>query len=151
MREEMNLAEMRDAVRVGVTRRLGMLEVPDAHGFDHTSWARWGNDIEGAAAEYVYARHTGQKWNALPDPADRLRGDVGHVQVRATEHMHGGLVLHDSDADDAPFVLVVGSMPTFHIVGGIVAAAGKDRKRYWRSDWKRPAYCVPARDLRAVR
>lgn len=110
----------------------------------------WGADIEGAGAEMALAKVLGRYWaGAVVEDPRELDGDVGQrVQVRHTPRRNGCLLLHPTDPDDHAFVLVVGAMPTYRIIGWLYARQGK-RESYWRTDTGRPAFFVPQGALRA--
>lgn len=141
--------EVMQVALIGIQRRVGLLDAPDIHGYDAGAWKAWGNDIEGAAAEYVVARHYGKVWNALVSKPARRLGDVGAAEVRASRHPNGCLLLHESDPDDRGFILVVGACPEFKIVGWIKARDGK-REEFWRTDTGRPAFFVPQSALTPI-
>jgi hypothetical protein len=76
--------------------------------------------------------------------ANHRDGDVAGFQVRTTELPYGCLIIRRRDVDVLrhPFVLVVGSPPTFRIVGWIWGRAGA-LTEYWRTDVPLPAWFVP--------
>lgn len=106
----------------------------------------WDADIEGAAAELAVCKALGVFWSGLEVAgSDKRVGipDAGGVQVRSTRRLSGSLILHDGDADDDAFVLVVGRVPRLDIKGWIYGRDGK-RADFWRSESVRcPAYFVP--------
>ena len=76
------------------------------------------------------------------------------IEVRMTIHdgPNTSLIVHDTDPDDAPFVLVTPTDDplTFTLVGWIT---GRDAKRaeWWRElQPGRPAFCVPQSALAHV-
>lgn len=136
---------------VGVMRQADALkrQRPSAHGYDEKD--PWTKHVEGAAAEMAVAKVTNRYWSPLK--AGALYGgpvDVGRmIQVRQTKRGDGCLLLHRSDADDHVFVLVIGSPPSFDVVGWIKAKDGK-RPEFWRTFTGRPAFFVPQEALRPV-
>lgn len=67
---------------------------------------------------------------------------IGPIKVRTTDSPGGSLVLHKTDPDEQPFVLVVGQNASFRIVGWIYGREGKN-ERFWRTeDVQSPAYLV---------
>jgi hypothetical protein len=100
-------------------------------------------DLNGAAGELAYCKFKNYHWEASvntfgkPDAGD-------NVQVRTTTHDKGRLPVrpgHDKDSD--VFVLVVGKIPTFRIVGWML---GKDAKKEWWIDnpnKAEPGFFVP--------
>lgn len=131
----------------GVLRQIENLRAGrrDAHGF---SGDGWGLHVDGALAEMAAAKASDRYWEAVVsgDPR-RIAGDVGLVQVRSTRRVNGSLIVHPTDPDEATFVLVVGTAPSYRVVGSILGREAKD-SRWWRTDTGRPAYFVPQEVLR---
>jgi hypothetical protein len=76
--------------------------------------------------------------------------DVGKIGVRTGKSEGYRLILHQSDEDTQPFVLVVKSSieGDFYICGWIMGKEGKNEK-YWEDPFGgRPAYFIPQVDLR---
>lgn len=103
--------------------------------------------VLGAQGEVVAADYLG--YTACK--GDFAGSDVGPYQVRTRSRIDYDLLLHDSDQDDAKFILVLGPIgePTpkgglcFYIVGWLEARFGK-KKKYWKDPAiGRPAYFVP--------
>jgi hypothetical protein len=97
--------------------------------------------IQGAAAEIAASKHLNRRWlfsAYKPGQAD-LEPDI---EVRSTPRPHGCLVIRQRDHDDRPYVLVVGQIPSFRVVGWVY---GHEAKRYER----RPdgSYWVPQTEL----
>jgi hypothetical protein len=84
-----------------------------------------------------------------PGGADVSHGEVGgRIEVRATEHQDGHLLVYPSDRDDAWFVLAIGHFPEFRIAGCIKAL---DAKRYPLNERSKPrCHWVPQSDLRPL-
>lgn len=143
--------EIHQVALAGVMRNIVSLTAADAHRFNGTPYERWGLHIEGAAAEFVVAKKRSRFWNAVvaAEGFRGLPGDVGEMQVRSTWRRDGCLLLHESDPDDATFMLVTGALPTFRIVGWMLGRDGK-KSEFWRSDTGRPAFFVPQRVLTPV-
>lgn len=136
------------AAYVGLRRSSEAMRLGRQHRFGGNA-DRWGNDVEGAAAELAVAKALDHYWQPLAaDPAS-LPGDVGRLQVRQTKRADGCLILHESDPDDAPFILVTGAVPTFTLAGWLWGREGK-RPEHWRTSTGRPAFFVPQSALRAV-
>ncbi len=82
----------------------------------------------------------------------RLNGhDVSGLEVRATRHPKGCLLLKKKDRDDKPFVLaLIDDLPNVKLVGWLYAHEGK-KPRYWRDvGYGRPCYLVPQELLRPM-
>ena len=135
------------AVYVGVNRRQAAMYAssPEPHG---TPPSVWDADVEGAAAELAVAKALNRYWCGL-DGSDRLVGDVDGCQVRHSRRPNASLILHSRDLDDQRFILVVGSMPVLTVKGWLWGGEGKV-DRFWRRDVPRPAYFVPAGELRPM-
>jgi len=137
-------AEMVVVAQVGCCRQIRAIERGARE--RHAAPDPWGVNIEGAAAEYVVANWLHAWWNAIT-PLNWYGEDVGgNVHVRHTTRADGGLILHPDDPPDGKFVLVVGRLPELRIAGSLTAGRGQV-KRYWRTDWPVPAYCVPQTEL----
>ncbi len=105
----------------------------------------WGADIEGVGAEMAVAKALDRFWspNNRPDKAD-----IGErLGVRYTAYPNGHLILHPNDEDGHIFVLVVGAMPEYEVVGHVLGQDGK-REEWWR-EGERPAFFVPQGNLTA--
>lgn len=134
------------AAQAGIARRLeamGSARV-EVHGAA-SNGDYWTVDIEAAGAELAVAKAMGRFWTGTGGP-DRETGDVGGLQVRHSRRFDARLILHDRDIDDHAFVLITGSMPTFEVVGHILARDGKAAD-YWWAQAPRPAYFVPVAAL----
>jgi hypothetical protein len=147
---KLSWAECQLVAHIGATRRVSAIfrgrKVPYG---EVPSETEWGIDIEGAGAEYVVAQYLDLFWGGCV-VMGQAPADVGaHVQVRQTTRANGRLIVHDSDRDDQPFVLVRGCLPNLEMVGWIMGHAAKQRPM---EDPKggRPAYFVPDGELRAM-
>jgi hypothetical protein len=107
-------------------------------------------DIEGAAGEIAAARALNRYWHASVN-VGKEAPDVGtNIQVRATKHLNGSLIITNSDPDDQIYVLVTGTRPNYKIVGWIRGCDGK-KEQYVRAPNNRPpAYFVPQTALKKV-
>jgi hypothetical protein len=115
---------------------------PDAYGC--SPGYGWQHHCDGAAAEMAVAKWLGVYWEPLAPEGDlsRILGDVGEYEVRSTRNPQGSLILHERDAGDKMFYLVINAAPRFVIAGSLLAADGK-RNEFWRTDRPTPAYFVP--------
>ena len=140
--------ECRVAVTAGTHRRLVNLEKRSHEVYGQVAdGTQWDVDIEAVAAEMAAAKGLGLFHGLADSAADDRAGDIAPgVQVRHTRRQNGSLICHDRDPDDHRFVLVVGSLPTFRVVGSIMGAKAKD-KRFWRTDVRTAAYFVPQSEL----
>lgn len=78
--------------------------------------------------------------------------DVSKLEVRATIHKTGRLILHPSDDDNAPFVLVVlnQELKRCEIIGWIWGKDGKNQDWWEDVGYGRPCYYVPRNKLRPI-
>lgn len=144
MQVELTIPECRMAAYVGLNRRLDAMALNrhEMYGRVHNG-LYWETDIEAAAAELAFAKALRAFYAPAVSPrVDRAEGDVGGAQVRHTKRPNGSLIVHDRDIDHQEFFLVVGAMPSFRVVGSMLAREAKD-KRFWRTDVPRPAFFVP--------
>lgn len=140
-------AEVMEAAFGGSFRRLVAIKLGRVHrhAYDGAdAGGTWTMDIEAFGAEMLVARYFG-KYHGWQEETDE-DGDVGVIQVRHTLRRDGCLIVHPDDRDEAPFVLVVGSMPYQQIIGGIFGSRAK-AKEWWRDDVRNPAYFVPQEAL----
>ena len=115
-------------------------------------------DILGAQAEYAASKALGLPWDGALFEHDswqiwRSKGhDIGPLEIRSTTHPRGRLILHDSDKDLSPYVLVRQlSDSEFKLVGWTFARSGKN-KDYWHDvGYGRPCYYVPNNKLRPMK
>lgn len=134
------------AASAGIQRRIeGIFSKTrsDKHGLKGLGWDI---DVEGVAAEMAAAKALYLAYTFVleisDDPA-ALEGDIAPgIEVRATTHRNGCLIIHPEDKDDSKFILVTGQIPNFKVVGWL---QGKEAKQdqWWRTDTGRPAYFVP--------
>ena len=115
-----------------------------------------GRDIQGAEAELAVSKALTLPWDGkwLPIPEwDRWKhhgNDVGKIEIRSTELPNGRLILHPSDKDHSPYLLVLAhEKPIYRLVGWIYGVEGKQDK-YWRSNVPRPCYMVRQEELKTV-
>ena len=133
--------ELLQAALVGVRRHLEALrqKLPDKHGLESAGWSE---HIEGAAGEMAFAKFSGKYWSCSVNAFKA--GDVGEVQVRTRSKDHYDLIVRSDDKDDDVFVLVLGRVPRFRVVGWIWGREAK-RGEFLREYGDRPAayFCAP--------
>jgi hypothetical protein len=106
--------------------------------------------VTGAVGEFVASLAVGVPWRG----PGQFRGEDlagGHqLQVRATEHRNGRLILHPDDPDECPFVLATGGPLEWTVPGWVYGGDGK-ADDYWPGPHpQRPAFYVPQDRLRPV-
>ena len=83
---------------------------------DPNDYEGWSKEIEGAAAEQAFAKAVDRYWHPAMGGDDGT--DVAGCQVRWTRHDNGHLLVYRHD--EAPCVLVTGSMPNYWVRGWIM-------------------------------
>jgi len=108
---------------------------------------RWADGVHGCLAELAVCKAMRCLWT--PGGSDISKGEVGGVvEVRATEHQNGNLLIYPSDDDGSWFVLAVGHYPEFRIAGCI---RGRDAKRFpLNAASDPPCHWVPQDELSPV-
>lgn len=126
---------------VGVTRQISSLRkgLKDSYGFKGDGW---GAHIEGDCGELAAAKALNRYWGGSVDTFKR-GGDVGPIQVRTRSKPHYELIVREDDPDDAIFVLLTGSCPTYEVVGTIKGSEAKQPEWLKTHGGRPPAYFVP--------
>ena len=147
----LNKEEATQAAIMGVHRRMTNLfkELKDlGHHGPPIGGSWWSNDIEAAGAELAFSKFINEEWVGAVNTfnAPDVAGDW---QVRYTDWDNGCLILRKKDEPKLhqKFVLITGSMPTYHIKGYIV---GKDgvKKEYIKNPHNgTKALFIPQKDL----
>lgn len=107
--------------------------------------------LTGCLGECAFAKGMNRYWTGagvgwLDDD------DVGDVQVRATKHDHGRLLVRPHEQHlDAKWVLVTGNFPHFCIRGWIYGHEAHHEQFLDSPAGRPPAYFVPQSHLRAIR
>jgi len=128
----------------GARREVGRLNAGLRDRFEPAT-DTWHIDIEGAASERAVAKVLGIYLEPHLTPQAPGEPDVGPWHVRWTRHPVGHLLLYQHDPDQGVFILVVGEMPDYVVVGSIRARDGK-RGEWWRDDTS--SWWVPQHALR---
>jgi hypothetical protein len=106
---------------------------------------RWADTIHGMMGEIALAHALHMEWT--PGGMHIKRGDVdSDIEVRATEHADGHLLIYPDDLDDGTFVLMIGHYPLFDAVGWMTAREAK-RPEWWREDADPPCWWVPKNEV----
>ena len=141
---EMDWMEIFSAAMVGVMRQIKHRSRGDKHKWNAPLAGGWDRDIESACAEKFAAKQLGLHWFDGTDG----KTDVGPHQVRHTPLPDGRLMLHPEDKDDEAFILVIGRVPAFDLIGWCFGHEGK-RQDYWEDPTHddRAAFFVPRKVL----
>ena len=137
--------EIAMAAHVGVARQLQAIAEgrPDVHG--RIGEPGWNIHIEGAAGELACAKVLGRYWSG-PVGTFKQGGDVGDLQVRTRSGVgpRTELIIRENDRDRDKFVLVVGLIPEFEVVGWIYAGRAKKVQEWKKTHgFRPPAWFVP--------
>jgi hypothetical protein len=100
----------------------------------------WDRHIEGAMAEFAVALYFKRHWDGSLGDIDA--GDVGLIEVRSTVNENYNLIIHDDDKDNVPYVLVVGSLGEYRLVGWVYGSEGKEIGEWKEHEDGRPAFYV---------
>lgn len=114
-----------------------------------------GRDVQGAQAELAASKMLDLPWDgtwlpvSLWDSWKHQGTDVSGLEIRSTTLSIGRLILHKSDKDHAPYLLIIANANKFTLSGWCYGADGKQSK-YWRENVPRPCYMVPQGDLKNI-
>ncbi len=113
-------------------------------------------DISGSLGEIAVALAFNLPWaNALLSIEKWLLArdclpDVGHMEVKATRHRNGCLLLQKHARPEPPYVLtLLHDLPNVTLAGWLEGRLAKQEK-YWRTDVPKACFMVPQRDLKAM-
>jgi|GEM_PF-1926756 len=155
MRIELTEDDLKFAESVALQRNQSQRQAGRADGL--VKGSSLGRDLQGAEAELAVSKALDLPWDGkwLPIPVWdtwKIDGyDVGNLEIRSTDLPNGRLILHHSDKDTAPYVLVISDeRPIYKLVGWIYGSEGK-QKQYWRSNVPRPCYMIPQSKLRDMK
>ena len=139
-------SEMLTAALIGARRQLGALLAGRVPGAGFTGLG-WDVHVEGAAGELAFARFRNLYWSGSVGTY-RRGGDVGPIQVRTRSRADYDLIVRNTDRSEDIFVLVIGTIPRFEIIGWIRGGDAK-QPQYLKRHGDRPAaYFVPRSALR---
>ena len=111
--------------------------------------AGWTYNIQGAIGEWFVAKALGVYWHGGVECENGAADLPGDIEVRTTAMDHYALLVHPTDADERPFVLVVGIWPRMRIAGWMMGADAK-QARWWNEGLPVPAYVVPQSELHDI-
>ena len=140
---QLSPAEIQMAAFVGCQRTVQCFQNGSKHRYGAKDSNGWQMSIEGALAECALAKHLQIFWSKGTPGAC----DVGPHDVRATEHLHGSLIIHPTDADERKYYLLTGCNGKYYVRGYMYGYHAKQQK-YWKDpQGGRPAFFVPQADL----
>lgn len=143
---ELTRSEMLMALTIGGWRHIESILVGRKNGHGKTDSGGWTEHIEGAGGEIAAGKVLGRYWGG--DCNTFKKADIGsQVQVRTRSKLHYDLLVRDDDQDEHVFILVVGQIPCFEVVGYM---RGVDAKRpEWRRAYggREEAWFIPRQQL----
>jgi hypothetical protein len=132
----------------GTHRRLRAIFRGRQHRHGRGERDEWQYDVQACAAELAVAKALDRFWSDSPAPD--YGGDVGTLHVRHTLREGGRLILRPNDPDDAVFVLVTGSIPSFRVVGWVTGWEGKAGTPDDLGNGRPPCWLVPQPALHPI-
>lgn len=99
-------------------------------------------NIDAAGAELAALKASGCRWNMTT--GDNLaEPDLWpHVEVRHTTRDDGGLIVRPKDKRERLFVLVIGTLPHYRVVGWIRGEEARRDEHRWQDAWRVPQACL---------
>lgn len=142
---ELSLQEIFVASQVGILRQCEDIKAAKKSFIGEKQDTAWQRHIEGALSECAMAKYLNVYWNK----AAWFHPDVGDVEVRATQHENGSLIIRDRDKDDTKYYLLTGINGKYTVRGYMYARDAK-KPQYFMSKvaGRPPSYFVPQSDLR---
>lgn len=151
MRVSLSLEEAKMAYAVAVDRQLDAMRrgLHGRHGAGEDLEISIGLHLIGAAGEIAVAKALGVYWP--PSVGTFKAPDLGsEVQVRTRTNDKHDLIIRPEDSDDDFFVLAVGRLPVFRIVGWIYGAYAKRECWIQMHGGRPPAFFVPQSALTTI-
>lgn len=145
----LELNEVLMAATVGVMRRLASIKRNLKGTAGQPDDNRWQIDVEGACGEMAVAKALGIHWNGSINTFKR-GGDVGDLQVRASQKHNNCLIVRSGDRDEDVFIFVTGLAPEYLVHGWIVGKDAKQEKYLKAPNGREAAFFVPREALRSV-
>lgn len=99
----------------------------DSHGFKGDPWEI---DVEGALAELAAYKAIGRYWSPTIDQRKDGTGDGGPYEVRRRSKQWHDHLIREDDVFSAPYILAIGSISRFRIVGWIYCHEAR-RDEWW--------------------
>lgn len=125
----LNQNELYVAAIIGVRRQITSMNSKECNKIQNKDFG-WHIDIESACAELAFAKYKKMYWdfsvNTFKHP------DVGEFQVRHTRDINGKLKIREKDRGHEKYFLVVGTSPSFNVVGWIMGKDAKNEKHIFK-------------------
>ncbi len=146
---ELTWYEQIAAAHVGLLRQIESMRLGKK---SHTSGeANWSLNIEGALGEKAFAKGTNRYYSGSVNTF-RTGGDVGEIQVRTRSKNGYELYCNERDRDADQYVLLIGSMGKYEIMGWAYGHEIKKPEHLKKlTAYSRPAYFMPTSKLRDPR
>jgi len=141
---QLSFHEVYMAACIGVARRLASLKRGETNKVQNKDFG-WHSDIEAACAELAVAKHLGVFWDGSVNTFKAP--DIGHLQIRHTQHNNGCLILRPADSPTETYVLITGTHPNYTIRGYIKGEDGKKPEFLRDPNGKFQAWFVPQCNL----
>lgn len=139
------------AALIGVMRRIVSLKQGHKHRFGNDGSNAWEEHIEGACGEVAFAKAVGKYWDGSINRFGSKGGDVGdRYQVRTRSKEYYDLYVRPEDADDKPYVLVIGRNGKYKVYGWMYGRDAKQEKWLKEYGGRRGAYFVPKEELQPL-
>lgn len=151
MRVTLSLEEAKMAYGVAVDRQLDAMRrgLHGRHGAGEDLEISIGLHLTGAAGEIAVAKALGVYWP--PSVGTFKAPDIGSdVQVRTRTQDSHELIVRPDDSSDDFYVLVIGRLPSFRIVGWIHGAQAKQERWIQMHGGRPPAYFIPQSELTSI-
>jgi hypothetical protein len=95
-------------------------------------------DVDATGAELAASKVSGCRWN-MTSGSDLDEPDLWpHVEVRHTTCEHGGLIVRTRDKQERLFVLVIGTLPSYRVIGWTRGEQARRDEYRWQDCWKVP-------------
>lgn len=118
--------------------------------YQRTHLERMEQEITGACGEMAVCKALGKFWTPSVNTFHTVADITPEIEVRATRHMNGCLIVRDNDPSDRYYFLVVGEPPTVEVVGYMLGEKAKHPTFMRDPHNQRPAYFVPQKMLTRI-
>lgn len=134
----LNAAEAKVATVIGTYRETTSQERGFRDGSHRPQSASLEQNVDAAGAEMAASKLTGCRWN-MTVGEDLTEPDLWpYVEVRHTTFKNGGLIIRSKDKPERLFILVVGTLPRYRVIGWIRGEEARRDEHRWKDAWKVP-------------
>ena len=110
----------------------------------------WKDDIEGAMAEMAFCKHFGMYWDGSVNTFKMPDVPNTNIQIRSTDRNLGRLIIREGDPANDLYILVVGLIPNYKIIGGLFAHQGKLDEFIDNPNNQSPCWMIPQDKLSPI-